>query len=98
MLFWTPLLEYIKICPSPISKLSPDALERIGATQHVLLREIRTLELQIRYCTVYLDCITAPRMKLVIYEVSVAVYRIPGFPVNYLYSVPKQTRTILFNV
>ena len=25
MLFWTPLLEYIKIRPSPISKLSPDA-------------------------------------------------------------------------
>ena len=26
MLFWTPILEYIKIRPSPISKLSPDAL------------------------------------------------------------------------
>ena len=26
MLFWTPILEYIKISPSPISKLSPDAL------------------------------------------------------------------------
>ena len=26
MLFWTPLLEYIKIRPSLISKLSPDAL------------------------------------------------------------------------
>ena len=25
MLFWTPLLEYIKIRPSPIWKLSPDA-------------------------------------------------------------------------
>ena len=25
MLFWTPILEYIKIRPSPISKLSPDA-------------------------------------------------------------------------
>ena len=28
MLFWTPILEYIKIRPSPISKLSPDALVR----------------------------------------------------------------------
>ena len=27
MLFWTPILEYIKIRPSPISKLSPDALQ-----------------------------------------------------------------------
>ena len=26
MLFWTPILEYIKIRPSPISKVSPDAL------------------------------------------------------------------------
>ena len=26
MLFWTPILEYIKIRPSQISKLSPDAL------------------------------------------------------------------------
>ena len=26
MLFWTHILEYIKICPSPISKLSPEAL------------------------------------------------------------------------
>ena len=25
MLCWTPILEYIKIRPSPISKLSPDA-------------------------------------------------------------------------
>ena len=33
MLFWTPILEYIKIRPSPISKLSPDALIKVQVSQ-----------------------------------------------------------------
>ena len=42
MLFWTPILEYIKIRPSPISKLSPDALApvKICLVYYIMIEEV----------------------------------------------------------
>ena len=40
MLFWTPVLEYIKIRPSPISKLSPDALTYVLFSRKQIIQRV----------------------------------------------------------